>query len=139
VFVLCLSGFLFLVGWGVYHSCKRDIREIVMRQVRGTQFEHRGYTWALCRCGKPIERILAAGEIQSGDRIADVMSRHAPARTESYARYTYLLYFPPLSLGGGPVIVAKDGVVVQPRRVTVVSPICSSTLYPRRNTKNSTT
>jgi hypothetical protein len=83
-----------------------------MRQVRGTQYEHRGYTWALRRCGKPIERVLAAGEIQPGDRIADVTAGHPPDRTENLERYTYSLYFPPLSFGGGPVIIAKDEVVV---------------------------
>jgi hypothetical protein len=112
VFGLGAAVFVFFSGWALYHGFKRDLCELVMRQTRGTSYQHRGFTWAIQRRGNPIDRDLAGGAIRPGDSVVGVLARHPPLRTEARGPYELLKYYPEGSFGGGTIVIGKDGRVV---------------------------
>jgi hypothetical protein len=105
----------FFVGCAVYHSFKRDIAELVIRNVRGTSRQHAGYNWALARCGSDTERDLATDVIRAGDTVEQLLALRLPVEVETYGPYQVFVYYvPPRSLNcsSGAVVVAKNGIVV---------------------------
>jgi hypothetical protein len=104
----------FFVGWAVYHFFKRDIAELVIRNVRGTSREHAGFNWALARCGNETERELATGVIRPGESVEQLLASRQPVEVKTHGPYQQFIYLPLLLCGSysvETVIVAKNGIV----------------------------